>query len=55
MYGSEQPLTVIVTGLGLEGAEGVDLRHAAPGVVRVTGAVLDRLLRQARVQVHHFG
>lgn len=46
--------TVIIAGLRLEGAEGVDLRHAAPGVVGVTGTVLNRLLGQARVQIHHF-
>lgn len=46
--------TVIIAGLRLEGAEGVDLRHAAPGVVGVTGTVLTRLLGQARVQIHYF-
>lgn len=46
--------TVVVTGLGLEGAEGLDLWHAASGVVRVTRTVLHRFLIQARVQVHHF-
>lgn len=47
--------TVVVAGLGLEGAEGLDLGHAAPGAVRVAGAVLRRLLAQTRIQVHHFG
>lgn len=46
--------TVVVTRLGLEGAERLDLRHAASGVVRVTCTVLHRFLTQARVQVHHF-
>lgn len=46
--------TVVITGLGLEGAEGVDLRHAASGVVGRTGAVLHGFLGRAGVQVHHF-
>lgn len=46
--------TVVVAGLGLEGTEGVDLRHAAPRVVGVTGALLHGLLGQARVQIHDF-
>lgn len=46
--------TVVVAGLGLEGAERLDLRHAAARVVRVTGALLHGLLGQARVQIHDF-
>lgn len=45
-------LTIIVAGLRLEGAEGLDLGHAAPGVVGVTGAVLQGLF-QTWVQIHH--
>lgn len=46
--------TVIIARLRLEGAEGLDLRHAASGAVGVTGTVLHRLLGQARVQIHNF-
>lgn len=47
-------LTIVVAGLWLEGAERLHLRHAAPGVVGVTRAVLCHLLTETRIQIYNF-
>lgn len=52
---STPTLTIVVTGLWLEGAKGLHLGQALPGTVRLGGLFLQGLLGKTRIEIHHFG
>lgn len=51
---AQRLLTIVIARLRLEGAEGLHLRQAFPGAVRMGRLFLQRLLGETGIEIHYF-